>query len=85
MDTPVAPPGAGPYHDDVVTRVAVLEETARHTLAALERLERRFDRFETQQRAEFRWVLGVMLGGFATMLGAFGAMLAAMAHEFHWL
>jgi hypothetical protein len=32
----------------------------------------------TDQRADFRWLLGVMLGGF-------GAMLGVMAHGFHWL
>ena len=106
MDTPVAPPGGGPYPPGMEARVAVLEEIARHTAMGLDRLERRFDtvdrrfeavdrrfeaidrRFEaleTQHRAEFRWLLGVMLGGFATMLGAFGGMLAVMAHGFHWL
>jgi hypothetical protein len=80
-------------------RVAVLEQIARTTAATLERLERRFEaidrRFEAidrridaltaEHRADFRWLLGVMLGGFATMLGGFGAMLGAMAHGFHWL
>src|SRR5215472_7875166 len=67
MDTPVAPPGGGPYPPGMEARVAVLEETARHTLSTLERLERRFDRFEARQQADFRWLLGVMLGGFPSM------------------
>ena len=92
MDTPVAPPVGGPYPPGMEARVAVLEETARHTVSTLERLDRRFDaidrRFdalEAQHRADFRWLLGVMLGGFASMLGAFGALLGVMAHGFHWL
>ncbi|MGA8194420.1 MAG: hypothetical protein WB902_13715 [Acetobacteraceae bacterium] len=66
-------------------RVAVLEQIARTTSAALERIERRLDSMDrridvvvTDQRADFRWLLGVMLGGF-------GAMLGVMAHGFHWL
>jgi hypothetical protein len=66
--------------------VAVLEQIARTTTDALERIERRIDMQAAAQRSDFRWLLGVMLAGFATMLGAYGAMLAAMAaHGFHWL
>ncbi len=69
-------------------RVAVLEQITRTTSAALERIElrldsmdRRIDTVVTDQRADFRWLVGIMLGGFAAMLGGFGAM----AHGFHWL
>jgi len=74
------------------SRVAVLEQIARNTSATLERIDRRFDaidrRFDAlsaEHRADFRWLLGVVLGGFAAMLGGFGAMLGVMAHGFHWL
>ena len=50
-----------------------------------ERFERRLDMHAAEQRAEFRWLLGVMLAGLTTLLGAFGAMLGVMAHGFHWL
>lgn len=50
-----------------------------------DRLERRIDALAAEQRADFRWLLGVMLPGFTTLLGAFGALLGAMAHGFHWL
>jgi uncharacterized coiled-coil protein SlyX len=50
-----------------------------------ERLENRFDRMDDRlmaidahHRADFRWLLGLMLAGFAGLLGA-------MAHGFHWL
>jgi hypothetical protein len=73
-------------------RVAVLEQIARTTSAALERIERRLDSMDrridaivSDQRADFRWLLGIMLGGFTAMLGGFGAMLGVMAHGFHWL
>jgi hypothetical protein len=46
--------------------------------ASLERIER-------EQRADFRWLVGIMLAGFATTIGGFGAVLAVMAHGFHWL
>jgi hypothetical protein len=67
------------------SRVAVLEQIARSTNASLERIERRFDaidrRFDAlsaEHRSDFRWLLGVMMGGF-------GAILGVMAHGFHWL
>jgi len=41
-------------------------------------LDRRFDALSAEHRSDFRWLLGVMLGGFGTMLGV-------MAHGFHWL
>ena len=43
------------------------------------------DLLAANQRSDFRWVLGIMLGGFTTLLGAFGAMLGMMAHGFHSL
>lgn len=67
------------------SRVAVLEQIARMTTAGLERIDRRMDIKSAARRADVRWLLGVMLAGFATMLGAFGTVLAAMAHGFHWL
>lgn len=60
------------------TRVAVLEQIARTTTATLERIERRVDAIAAEQRADFRWMLGIMLGGFTALLGV-------MAHGFHWL
>lgn len=67
------------------SRVAVLEQIARTSAATAERIEQRLDAIELNQRADFRWLLGIMLGGFGVMLGGFGAMLGVMAHGFHWL
>ena len=41
-------------------------------------MDRRFDALAAEHRGDFRWLLGIMLGGF-------GAMLGVMAHGFHWL
>jgi hypothetical protein len=67
------------------SRVAVLEQIARAATASLERIERRLDAAAVDQRSNFRWLLGIMLGGFSATLGAFCAMLGVMAHGFHWL
>lgn len=75
--------------NDLPARVAVLEEIARGTKSALERIERRLDGMATDQNAEFRslrsdmrsdfrWLLGMMIGWGAALLGV-------MAHGFHWL
>jgi len=84
-DLPVEPSNSGRYPADMETRVSLLEQIARTTTASLERIERRLDMQAATQRSDVRWLLGVILAGFATMLGAYGAMLAAMAHGFHWL
>ncbi|MGH7212830.1 MAG: hypothetical protein ACREF1_15380 [Acetobacteraceae bacterium] len=58
------------------SRVAVLEQIARASIATLERLDRRMDLMGAEQRADFRWLLGIMLAGFGSVLGL-------MAHGFH--
>lgn len=91
-DTPVEPTGSGRYPADMESRVAVLEQIARTTAASLERIERRldamegrftgidhrFDALNSEHRADFRWLLGLMLA-------QTGALLGVMAHGFHWL
>ena len=84
-DATIEPPDPGRYPASMEARVVVLEQIARTTSGALERIERRLDSMDrridavvTGQRADFRWLLGTMLGGF-------GAMLGVMAHSFHWL
>lgn len=71
--------------NDIQPRVAVLEEIARTTKAVLERIERRLDVLETNQRSDFRWLLGVMLGGYATMITLLVGLLGVMAKGFHWI
>jgi hypothetical protein len=48
-------------------------------------MDRRFEALAFEHRAEFRWLVGIMLGGLAATIGGFGAMLGVMAHGFHWL
>ena len=84
-DTPVAAPGGGRYPADMESRVAVLEQIARTTAGSLERIERRLDMLSASQQADFRWLLGITLGGFGAMLGGYCALLGVMAHGFHWL
>ena len=85
MPDTLEPAGGGRYPSDMESRVAVLEQIARSTTAALERLERRFDTMDQrmdsvmrEQRADFRWLLGLILA-------QTGALLGVMAHGFHWL
>ncbi len=85
MADQVEPGGSRPQPPGMEARVAVLEHIAQTTAATLERLERSIERLERRidavaadQRSDFRWLLGIMLGGFAGLLGV-------MAHGFHWL
>ena len=43
------------------------------------------DRLTTEHRADFRWLVGIMLAGFGTLIGMMAGLLGVMAHGFHWL
>ena len=75
---------------DIRPKVAVLEEIARATERRFDGLDRRFDRMENRfdafadsQRSDFRWIVGLMLGGFGTLLtltlGVLGLLLRTLA------
>jgi hypothetical protein len=49
-----------------------------------EAMEGRIDAMNLQHRADFRWLLGVTLGGWGSVLGALGGILGVIAHGFHW-
>jgi hypothetical protein len=51
----------------------------------MEGVERRMDVMIAGQRADFRWVVGLILTCIFTVIGLFGTMLGVMAHGFHWL
>ena len=55
-------------------RVAVLEQIARNTETSLAEIHKDI----RELRTDNRWLLGIMLAGFASMLGV-------MAKGFHWL
>ena len=98
-DIPVEPVGGGRYPADMEARVAVLEQIARTTAAALERMDGRMDRIDSRmdridqrldmlwgaQRSDFRWLLGMMVAGTGTILASLLGLLGVMAHGFHWL
>jgi hypothetical protein len=71
--------------NDHAPRIAVLEEIARGTKAVLDRIERHLDAIEATQRTDFRWLLGIMLGGFSLTLGGFVATLGLIARTQHWI
>ena len=50
-----------------------------------EALERRLDAIILEHRADFRWLVGIMLAMFGTMIAGFGGILGVMAHGFHWI
>lgn len=98
-DTPVEPAGGRPYPRNMEARVAVLEhiaETNAETFKQIwkrfdqvdrrfEALERRLDAIIQEHRADFRWLVGILLAMFGTMIAGFGGMLGVMARGFHWI
>ncbi len=91
-DIPIEPCGGDRYPADIEDRVAVLEQIARTTAAALDRMDGRMDRIDQRldmlwgaQRSDFRWLLSMMVAGIGTTFAAFLGLLGVMAHGFHWL
>jgi hypothetical protein len=78
----------------VQTTAATLERIERRfdavdgRFAAIDRrfeaMDRRLDAIASEHHASFRWLLGVMLAGWGSVLGVLGAMFGLMAHGFHW-
>ena len=64
--------------NDIPARVAVLEEIASSTKTMLAEIKADLRDLRSESRSDYRWQMGLMLGGF-------GALLGAMAHGFHWL
>lgn len=64
--------------NDIPARVAVLEEIASTTKTMLAEIKADLRDLRSESRSDYRWQMGLMLGGF-------GALLGAMAHGFHWL
>lgn len=58
-------------------RLAVLEEIASSTKAILADIRADIRDLRSESRSDYRWQMGLMLGGI-------GAMLGVMAHGFHW-
>lgn len=82
--------------NDLVPRVAVLEQSAGDTREAFSRIERRFDAVDaridklgTELRGEIasvrpiRWTTSLWL--LALLIGTFGGLLGVVAKGSHWL
>jgi hypothetical protein len=70
---------------DLPARVSVLEEIAGALKVAIERIDRRLETIERNQRSDVRRLLGIMLAGFGATLTGFIGLLGLMARGFHWL
>ena len=53
--------------------------------ARLARMDDRIDALAREHHAGLRWLVGIMLGTFATLLTLGFGLLGVMAHGFHWL
>lgn len=82
--------------DDLSSRVAVLEQIARNTEAALGRIEARLDRIDTRmdrldsrQGDDFRFLVRLQITlttvTIMLMLAGFATLGSLMAHGFHWI
>jgi len=72
----MADPNSSSSGPSLEPRVAVLEQIARDTQRSLDRVER-------NQRSDFRWLLGIMLGGFALVLSAIGGLGIVLLPALH--
>ena len=85
--------GGNPPHDGgMEARVAVLEEIAKSTKEALVGIRSEMAEMRKEMRdgfkeayAEFRWLLGLLIGLAAFTVAGFTRLLGVLAHGFHWL
>lgn len=66
------------HYNNEETRLALLEQSIRHIDATLLRFEHRFDQLDSRMDSNFKWLLGVMIAGFGSLLGI-------IAHAQHWI
>ncbi len=70
--------------------IAVLEHIAKSIDATLSRMDTRMTRIEDRmmrledwQQSDFRWMMGIMIGGFSATIAAFAASCGVTAYGFH--
>jgi hypothetical protein len=72
--------------NDHAPRLAVLEQIARSTQAALERIETRLDRIEARQADDFRFLVRMQITLTTVTIGLMMlALLGVIARGFHWI
>jgi hypothetical protein len=71
--------------DDLVSRVAVLEQMARNTEANLLRMERGIERIASRQVSDFRWIISLLALALGGGITGFTTLLGVMAHGFKWI
>jgi hypothetical protein len=62
-----------------------IEEQGSRLERRVDDLGRRVDDVAKEHHADFRWLFGIIIGLFATMIAGFSALLGVVAHGFHWL
>lgn len=62
-------------HEGRIVRLEVIIENINNTLI---HITNRLERLEDKIDSNFKWLLGLYMGGFTALLGV-------MAHGFHWL
>ena len=85
QQSPLETGGNPPDPPDMEPRVAVLEELAKGTKDALADLRAETRALRAEQRTDFRWLLGILIGGFVSLGGGMLALLGVMAKGFKWL
>lgn len=71
--------------DDIPSRVAVLEQIARTTEAALLRIETRLDRMDARIADNFQFLVRLHIGQFAALAAGFVILLGVIARAQHWI
>jgi hypothetical protein len=71
--------------EDIIPRVAVLEQIAAATAKTLDRIDTKLDRIESRQADDFRFLVRLHFTQFVLIVGGFAAVLGVIARASHWI
>jgi hypothetical protein len=69
-----------PAPNELSSRMARMEGTMQAFQSALDSIDRRLLALAAEQRAEFRWLIGLLIALLLAMIGGFGTVLDTLSH-----
>ncbi len=66
--------------NELSSRMAPMEGTMQAFQSALDSIDRRLLALAAEQRAEFRWLIGLLIALLLAMIGGFGTVLNTLSH-----
>ncbi len=69
------------YYESRMTKV---ESAIEHLADDMKEIKIELREIRNDMKSDYRWLFGIMLGGFLALLGGTGTLFGLMAHGFKW-